>query len=168
MEDFFRIGVITTPHGLKGEVKVYPTTDSPDRFDELEDCFLKIGNEYKKVTCTGVKYFKEQVILKFAEFNNINEVENFRQCEIYVDREHAIPLEEGEFYLADIIGIKVYDEDGKYLGVMKDYMETVVQTLFIIEREDGGKDMMVPDVPEYIIDVDVENMKMIIHTIPGL
>ena len=167
MEDFFRIGVITTPHGIKGEVKVFPTTDDLDRFDELEDCFLKIGNEYKAVTCTGVKYFKNMVILKFAEYNDMNAAETLRQCEVYVDREHAVPLEEGEYYLADVIGATVYDEDGNWIGKLKDYMETTVQTIFIIEKEEGGE-MMVPAVPEFIKDVDVAAMKIVIHLIPGL
>ncbi len=77
MESYLRVGVIASTHGLKGEVKVFPTTDDPERFRELKEVLLDTGQEYKPLEVTGVKFFKNQVILKFREFQNINEVE---QC----------------------------------------------------------------------------------------
>ncbi len=167
MEDYFRIGVITTTHGLKGEVKVYPTTEDPSRFERLETCYLKERSGYRPLTIDGCKYFKNQVILHFKEIPDIDAAVLLKQKELYVDREHAIPLGEGEYYLADIIGIDVYDEEGNRLGVMEDYLETGANDNYQI-LQDNGKRFMVPAVDQFILSVDVENMKMVIRVIPGM
>ena len=167
MEDYFRIGVITTTHGLKGEVKVFPTTEDPGRFEELEKCFLKDRNEYKPLTISSVRYFKNLVILGFKEYTDIDQVMPLRSKELYVDREHAIPLEEGEYYVADILGCDVLDEEGRKLGILEDYMETGAQDVYRI-RQDNGKEFLLPAVDEFIKKVDVEGRKMIIRLIPGM
>jgi len=167
MEDYFRIGVITTTHGLKGEVKVFPTTEDPGRFEDLEKCYLKDKNEYKPLTVSSVRYFKNLVILGFKEYTDIDQVMPLRSKELYVDREHAIPLEEGEYYVADILGCDVLDEEGKKLGILEDYMETGAQDVYRIRR-DNGKEFLLPAVDEFIKKVDVEGRKMIIRLIPGM
>ena len=96
MEDYFRIGVITTTHGLKGQVKVYPTTDDPEKFETLKTCYLKgAKGEMKPLTITGCSYFKGLVILGFEEIQTIDDAIPLRQKELYCDRENAVPLEEG-------------------------------------------------------------------------
>ena len=167
MEAYFRIGVITTTHGLKGEVKVYPTTEDPHRFEELEVCYLLDRGEYKPLTITGCRYFKNLVILGFKEIEDIDQAMLLKRKELYVDREHAIPLEEGEYYLVDVIGSTAVDEDGNVLGTMTDYLESAAQLIYIIHTEDG-KDVLVPAVDEFIREVNVEEKRMVIHTIPGL
>lgn len=104
MEDLLRIGVITTTHGVRGEVKVFPTTDDPKRFDHCKEVILVTKKEQIPLHVEKVKYFKNLVILKFKEYNNINQVEQFRKCDIMVTRENAVPLEEGEYFICDIIG----------------------------------------------------------------
>ena len=104
MEDLLRIGVVTTTHGIKGEVKVFPTTDDIKRFKKCDEVILitKEGNITLHVE--SVKYFKNIVILKFKEFNNINDVERFRKCDLMVTRDNALPLKEGQYYLCDVPG----------------------------------------------------------------
>ena len=80
MEDFLQVGVITATHGIRGEVKVFPTTDDPERFLDLETVYLDTGREKKLLTISSVKFFKQFVILKFKEFDNIKDVEPFRKC----------------------------------------------------------------------------------------
>ena len=168
MEDYFRIGVITTTHGLKGQVKVYPTTDDPLKFETLKTCYLKgTKGEMKPLTITDCSYFKGLVILSFEEIKTIEEAIPLRQKEIYCDRENAVPLEEGEYYLADIIGCEVFDEEGNKLGVMEDYLETAAQDVYKIRR-DNGKEFLVPAVDAFIKEVDVAGRRMVIHVIPGM
>jgi len=168
MEDYFRIGVITTTHGLKGQVKVYPTTDDPEKFETLKTCYLKgAKGEMKPLTITGCSYFKGLVILGFEEIQTIDDAIPLRQKELYCDRENAVPLEEGEYYLADIIGCEVFDEDGNKLGVMEDYLETAAQDVYKIRR-DNGKEFLVPAVDAFIKEVDVAGGRMVIHVIPGM
>ena len=165
-EDMFRIGVIPSTHGLKGEVKVFPTTDDPARFKKLKKCVIRTKNGDVPVEKKSCKFFKNMVILSFSEFNDINEIEKYKGCELYVTREDAVPLEEDEFYIADILGATVYTEDGKEFGKLKDVLETGANLVYVVEHE--GKEVLLPAIPDCVKDVDVEEKKLIVHILPGL
>lgn len=167
MEDLLRIGVVTTTHGLRGEVKVFPTTDDVRRFDDCDEVVLVTKQEKLLLHVERVKYFKNIVIVKFKEFNDINEVEHFRKCDIMVTREHAVPLEEGEYFICDIIGANVVEEDGTPVGTVKDVMETGANDVFVILTEDG-KEVLFPSIPDCIKKVDVEKKEVVAHIMPGL
>lgn len=167
MEDLLRIGVVTTTHGLRGEVKVFPTTDDVRRFDDCDEVVLVTKQEKLLLHVERVKYFKNIVIVKFKEFNDINEVERFRKCDIMVTREHAVPLEEGEYFICDIIGASVVEEDGTPVGTVKDVMETGANNVFVIMTEDG-KEVLFPSIPDCIKKVDVEKKEVVAHIMPGL
>ena len=167
MEEYFRIGVITTTHGLAGEVKVYPTTEDPHRFEELTTCYLAERGGYRPLTIRSCRYFKNLVILGFKEVQRIEDAQLLKQKELYVNRENAIPLEEGEYYLADVLGSIVTNEEGKKLGTLEDYLETAAQIVYKI-RTESGKEVLVPAVDEFIREVNVEEKRMVIHTIPGM
>ena len=167
MEQYFRIGVITTTHALAGEVKVYPTTEDPRRFEKLDTCYLLDRGSYRPLTIRSCRYFKNLVILGFEEVGSIEEAQLLKQKELYVDREHAIPLEEGEYYLADVLGSTVTDEEGNVLGTLSDYMETAAQLIYKIKTE-KGKEFLVPAVDEFIREVNVEEKRMVIRPIPGM
>ena len=167
MEQFFKVGVITSTHGLKGEVKVFPTTDDPERFYDLEKVILRHKREEKILEVEHVRFFKNMVIVKFKGINDINQIETYRQAELYVSREDAITLEEDEYYIADLIGLQVYTEDGVLFGTLKDVMQTGANDVYIIEREDGTE-VLVPAIGECILHVDPEGGRMDIHLLPGL
>ena len=97
MEDLLQVGVITTTHGIRGEVKVYPTTDDAHRFDYLESVLLDTGKELCELEIQRVKYFKQFVILKFRDVDNINDIEPYKGKSLYVTRDFAVPLEENEY-----------------------------------------------------------------------
>ena len=124
MEKYFRVGVIANTHGIRGEVKVYPTTDDINRFKKLKKCILDTGKEYIDLNVESVKFFKNMVILKFKEYNNINDIECYKGKDILVSRDNAVKLEKGEYYIADILGAKVILEDGSEFGVLEDVMQT--------------------------------------------
>ena len=167
MEKLLRIGVITTTHGIRGEVKVFPTTDDVSRFDSCDEVVLVTKKEQIPLHIQSVKYFKNIVIVKFKEYNDINQVEQFRKCDIMVTRENAVPLEEGEYFICDIIGAEVVEENGEKIGTVKDVMETGANNVFVIESEDG-KELLFPSIPECIRQVDVENKRVVAHIMPGL
>ncbi|MBQ8914358.1 MAG: ribosome maturation factor RimM [Lachnospiraceae bacterium] len=168
MEDTLRIGVITSTHGLKGEVKVYPTTDDVNRFKKLKKCIIRTEKgeeiEVEKASC---KFFKNMVILSFKEFNSINEIEKYKGSELYVTREAAIPLEEDEFYISDVLGADVYLEDGSYFGKLKDVMKTGANDVFVIIMEDK-QELLVPVIKEFVPDMDIENKKITIRLMKGM
>lgn len=167
MDNLLRIGVITTPHGLKGEVKVFPTTDDAKRFDSCDEVIVMAGKEQLKLHVQYAKYFKNMVILKFKEYSDINEIERFRKCDIMVTRDNAVPLEEGEFFICDAIGSVVREENGNQIGVLKDVMETGANFVFVIETSEG-KEVLFPSIPECIKKVDTENKEIIAYVMPGL
>ncbi len=166
MTDLFRVGIVANTHGIHGEVKVFPTTESPERYGSLKEVVVGGDGEKKFLEIEGVKYFKNLVILKFKGIDDINDAEKYKGRELYVTRENAIPLEEGECYIADMISSKVVTEDGEYFGVLKDVMETGANLVFVVEHD--GKEALLPDIPECVKEVDVKRQLITVHIMKGL
>ena len=125
MEDLLKVGVITTTHGVRGEVKVFPTTDDAERFLDIEYVLLDTGKELRRLNIQNVKFFKNLAILKFEGVDNINDIEKYKGKSLFVTRENAVELEEDEYYIGDLIGMEVYTDDSEErFGVLKDVMET--------------------------------------------
>ena len=143
MEELLQVGVITTTHGVRGEVKVFPTTDDPARFKKLKDVILDNGKAKKDLEIENVKFFKNMVILKFKGLDNINDVERFRQAKLLVTRENAVELEEDEYFIADLIGINVTSDEGEELGTIKDVLQTGANDVYVIAKE-NTPDLLVP------------------------
>lgn len=167
MEQYLRVGVISSTHGLKGEVKVFPTTDDPERFRKLKKVYLDTGKDYMPLKVTGIKFFKNQVILKFQEFQDINEIEKYRGKDLLIDREQAVPLAENENFIVDLIDMDVYDEEEKRLGTLTDVRRPEPTTCTWWRRTEG-KEILLPAIPSCILDVDVEAAKMIVRIPEGL
>ena len=167
VDDMLRIGVVTRPHGLRGEVKVFPTTSDPERFKNCDLVFLVTKKEVLELHVESVKYFKKQVILKFKEFSKVEDVEGFHQCDLMVDREDAIELGEGEYFLYDAIGCRVVSDEGAEIGEIKDVLETGANPVFVI-KTDAGKEVLFPVIDECILSVDTEKMEAVAHVMPGL
>jgi len=167
MEQLLQVGVITQTHGVHGEVKVFPTTDDPERFLDLEYVFLDTGREKKKLTIQSVKFFKQFVILKFKGINNINDIEKYKRCPLLVDRENAVELEEDEYFIADMIGMNVFTEDGEIFGTLKDVIETGANDVYIINSKKHGE-VLIPAIKECILDVNVKESRMLVHLMEGL
>ena len=167
MEDLLQVGIITSTHGVRGEVKVYPTTDDPRRFRRLKEVVLDTGREKLNLEIEGVKFFKQFVILKFKGLDNINDIEKYRQKSLYVTRKNAVRLQRDEYFIADLIGLKVQDEDGSELGTVKDVIETGANDVYEVEMADG-RSLLLPAIKQCILNVDVENGMMQVHVLEGL
>ena len=166
MEDFFRVGVIANTHGIRGEVKIFPTTDDVKRFDYLKEAYIDAGKEKIQVEVSNVRYFKNLVIVKFKGIDNINDIERYKGKDLLVTRENALPLEEGEYYLADIIGANVYTEDGNLFGSLEDVIETGANLVYSVQHE--GKEVLLPVIDDCVKEVNVEEKKVIVHIMKGL
>ena len=167
MEEMLRVGVITTTHGVRGEVKVYPTTDDAERFLELEEIWLDTGKERLPLKIQNVKFFKNMVILKFEGYDDINAVQAWRQKDLLVTREQAVELQEDEYFIGDLIGLHVEDEEGNALGVLRDVLETGANDVYLVSRP-GEKDLMLPAIKDCIRKVDLESGIMRVRVLPGL
>lgn len=168
MEDFFRVGVIANTHGVKGEVKVFPTTDAPERFKKLKKVILDAKREKIDLEIQSVRFFKNLVIVKFKGIDNINDIEKYKGCDLLVTRDNATPLNEGEYYIADLIDMKVVDEEGNELGVLFDVMQTGANDVFVVKLNDSEKELLLPNIPSCVLDVDMDERMVRVHVLDGL
>lgn len=167
MEELLKVGVVTSTHGVRGEVKVFPTTDDAARFKKLKEVVLDTGKEKKVLEIQGVKFFKNMVILKFKGIDNINDVEQYKTKDLYVTRENAVKLKKDEYFIADLIGLSVCSEDGSIKGELKDVMGTGANDVYVIELEDG-RELLLPAIKECVLSVDPQAGMMKIHILDGL
>lgn len=166
MEQFFQVGVITNTHGIRGEAKVFPTTNDPERFRKLKNVILASEKERLPAEIQGVRFSKQFVIVKFRGIDDINEVEKYKGRQILVAREDAVGLERDEYYIADLLGMDVVTDEGE-TGVLKDVIETGANEVYVVEL-DGFGEVLIPAIKDCILDVDVEAGRMRVHLLEGL
>lgn len=167
MEDLLQVGGIANTHGIRGEVKVFPTTDNPERFTELQTVKLDTGKGYIDLEIENVRFFKQFVILKFKGMDNINDIEKYKGKGLWITRDQAVALEEDEYFIADLIGLSVYDEEKNELGKVKDVMTTGANDVYIIEMN-NGEELLLPAIKDCILEVSVKDKYMVVHILDGL
>ena len=169
MTESFQVGVIASTHGLAGEVNVFPTTQDPDRFKKLKKVTLHTQKgEEILLDVVSARFFKKFVIVKFKQFNNINEVEKFRGCELTIDRKDAIKLEKGEYYCADLIGLTIVDEEGAELGTLTEILQTGANDVYEMALKDSKEKIYIPAIKDCVKEIDIDAGKITIHVMPGL
>ena len=173
MEQYLRIGVITRSHGVHGEVKIYPTTDYPERFEEVEHVLIRTKSGDIEADIEGVKYFKNLAIVKFSCFDAPEQIRKVAGSDVLISRDQAQPLEEGEYYIADLIGCSVSADDdsgdlsGRKLGVITDVLQTGANDVYVV-KTDSGRELLLPVIKECIKNVDIENSGVLVHVMKGL
>ena len=166
-KDRLRVGVITSPHGVHGEVNVFPTTDDPKRFLDLKKIYLDTKKELIECEIKSVKFFKNMVILSFNGIDDRNAIEKYRQCDLLIDREDAMELGEDEYFICDLIGLDIIDEDGKKIGVLKDVMTSAANDVYVVEKNDD-EELLIPAIRDCILDTNLEEGYIRVHLLPGL
>ncbi len=166
MTDYFQVGAIIRTHGVKGEVKVFPTTDDVNRFKKLKEVILEPEAENITLKIQSVRFQKNLVIIKFKGIDDINDVEKYVKKNIYVTRENAVKCEEDEFFIADLIGLQAVDENGDNIGTLVDVITTGANDVYVLKNDD--KEILVPAIKECILDVSIEEQKITIHLMKGL
>lgn len=166
MEDYFRIGVVTAPHGVHGEMKVFPTTDDLDRFRQVNPVLLTTPKTREVRKIEGVKYFKGMAILKLSGIDSMNDAEKYRKAEIWVERAQ-LPKIPGKYLIADLIGMDVVTEDGTPVGVLDDVLQTAANDVFVVKKPDG-RELLLPKIPSCILNVDEEGRRITVYVLPGL
>ena len=167
MEKRLQVGVISSTHGVRGEVKVFPTTDDLNRFKKLKEVILVTEKTEKVLKITSVKFFKQFVILKFEGIDSLNDVEVYKGASLFVDRKNAVKLQKDEYFIADLIDLTVVDEDGKEIGTLIDVMKTGANDVYIVKNSEE-KELLFPAIKECILDIDFDEKKMTVHVMDGL
>lgn len=173
--DVLQVGIITSAHGVRGEVKVFPTTDDAKRFKQLKQVLLDTGKEMLPLKLENVKFFKNMVILKFEGIDNVDDVVKFRQKSLYVERKDAVRLQKDEYFIADLIDIEVFTEDGIRLGRLTDVITTGANDVYAVALEENsifgaaaGKEILIPAIRQCILDVNIKEKRMTVHLLEGL
>ena len=156
------IGKIVNTHGLKGHIKVEPWCDGIETFEYLSRVFVK-NMSYK---IESVKVQKNLFLLKLEGLNSVEEAEKLKNTVLYAQEDEMPPLPEGVYYIKDIIGLDVYDDE-KYIGKISDWIETGANNVYVIQRKEG-KDILIPAIDSVIKHVDIENNKMYVNMLEGL
>ncbi len=167
MEKLLKVGVISSTHGLKGEVKVFPTTDDVKRFRQLKEVLLDAGDEKPVLQIEQVKFFKQFVILKFKGIDDIEDVQKYKGKDLLVTRENAVELKKDEYFIADLIGVSVISDDNSLRGILKDVVQTGANDVYVIDLEDG-RQLLLPAIKECVLMVDLDENIMKIHVLDGL
>ena len=167
MEKRLQVGVISSTHGVRGEVKVFPTTDDVTRFKKLKEVILVTDKTEKVLKITSVKFFKHFAIVKFEGIDTLNDVEVYKGASLFVDRKNAVKLQKDEYFIADLIDLEVVDEQENKLGTLVDVMQTGANDVYIVKNDDG-KELLFPAIKECILDIDFKAKKMTVHVMDGL
>lgn len=167
MKKKLEVGQIVNTFGIKGFVKVYPYVNDVTRFNNLKYVYAKSKKEEKKLEIEEAKYQKNMVLLKFKGVETVEEAEKLRNNYLEIDRSDAIPLEEGEFFIADLIGLKVFLDTGEELGILEDIYNTGSKDIYVV-KDKLGKSYLLPYIDEVIKKIDLDNSKIIVHIIEGL
>jgi len=167
MTKYLEIGQIVNTFGIKGMVKVKPFTDDIRRFDRLKKVYIEKQKVKEKYEIEEVKYHKEMVLIKFKGIENPEAANLIRNCYLFVNREDEETLEEGRYYIVDMLGLEVYTDEEKLLGNLEDIFNTGSNDVYVV-RDELGKQILLPAIKEVIKKVDIENKKMIVHLLPGL
>lgn len=167
MNDLLQVGVLSSTHGVRGEMKIFPTTDDVKRFKKNKEYILETTKGNMTVKVESVKFFKQFVILKFEGIDTLDDILPYKGCRLLVDREHAVKCAKDEYFIADLIGLDVIDEEEKSIGKLEDVMQTGANDVYVIRGNDK-KEYLFPAIKECILQVDVPNGFIKVHIMPGL
>ncbi|APM38771.1 ribosome maturation factor RimM [Clostridium kluyveri] len=158
MKDFITVGQIINTHGLKGELKVYPLTDDINRFKELKSVYV----EGILKSITGCKLQSKKVILKIEGIDSIEKALEYKGKYLEVSREDAVKLEEGRYFIVDIVGCRVIDEEGVFYGKISEVIHTHHNDVYWIK---GDNELLIPAIEDVVLKVDVEKQEIIIKPV---
>lgn len=167
MTKYLEIGQIVNTFGIKGMVKVKPFTDDINRFDRLETIYIENKKSRKEYEIEEVKYHKNMVLMKLKGVNTVEEADLLRQSYLLVDREKEEPLEEGVYYIVDLLGLEVYTDEGQLLGKVDDIFNTGSNDVYVV-KDELGKQILLPAIADVIKEINIKENKITVHIIEGL
>ncbi len=164
--DYTIVGKLVNTHGIKGEVKIYPLTNDVERFSYLKSAYL--GEDKLPVTIEEVKYHKGMVILRFKEYNDINQILKFKDQYLYVDDENKVVLPENHFFISDLVGCKVYDMKNTYIGDVIDVLQGYSNDVYVIKDNANGKEYLIPAVKAFVKEINIVDKIISIDPLEGM
>ena len=167
MQEFLEIGQIVNTFGIKGMVKVKPFTDDIKRFDDLKKVYVENNKTKKQYEIEEVKYHKGMVLMKLKGVNTPEEAELLRNYYLKVKREDEPELDDGTYYIVDLIGLNVYSDEGCLLGKIDDIFNNGSCDIYAV-KDELGKQLLLPAISDVIKEINLEQKKIIVHILKGL
>lgn len=167
-QEMFTIGKIVNTHGIKGELRIMPTTDEPKRFSQLKQIMIDNKNQLTEYDIETVRYHKNFVLLKLKGINDINIAEHFKGSSIKIHRKEGLPLGKDEYYISDLYGLKVYTEEERYLGELVDVIATGSNDVYVVKHPEKPKELLLPAIKQVIKEIDLKAQKIKVHLLEGL
>lgn len=167
MQEYFEIGQIVNTHGVKGYVKINPFTDDIHRFEELKSVYIEKNKQLIEFEIEDVKYKKNLLLVKFITIDDLNMSEKYKNCYIKIHRKDARKLPKDTYFIADIIGSQVITDEGKLLGIVDDIYNTGSNDIYVV-KDESGKQILLPNIKEVILDIDIEKQIVTVHLLEGL
>ena len=168
MENYFEIGKITGTHGIRGTMRVFPTTQDPTRFEKLKEIIVEVRNKQEVFHIKKVAYQKNMILLTVKEIDDINVAELYKNGRILIPDAVAIPLEEDEYYTRDLYGMKVVTDEGEDLGELVRIYETGANDVYAVKKVEDKKELLIPAIKDCILKVDIKENTMTVHLLEGL
>lgn len=172
MTKFYKVGKIVNTHGIRGEVRVITTSDFKEERYEIGNVLYILDEQQKNkeipVTVKTHREHKNFDLLSFEQHPSINDVEKYKGSLLMMKEEDRAELDDGEFYYSDIIGCEVLTEEGQALGKIKEILATGANDVWVVQRYEKGKDLLLPYIDEVVQEIDIEQKKIKIHVIEGL
>lgn len=166
MEKYFVIGKIVNTQGIKGEMRVVPTTDDISRFQLLDYVYVDRKGNIEKFEVENTRFHKQFVLLKLKGIDDMTTAEGFKNSDVKVTEDMALPLEEDEYYISDLYSMSVITDDGEDLGTIEDIIFTGANDVYVVRKDDS--EILIPAIKQCILKVDTENKKMTVKLLKGL
>jgi len=161
---YLSVGFLRRPHGVQGEIIMDLHTDFPERMKKGRKLF--IGDDHKPITLTSVRPHQSGLLVKFKDIETPEDVGLYRNQWVYVQAKD-VPLPEGQHYKHELLGLKVVDEDDNSLGELVEIMETGANDVYVV-RDDSGKEILLPNIPSVVLDLDIDRGFLRVHLLEGL
>jgi len=165
--EYFEIGKIAGTHGLKGDLRVFPTTDDKRRFELLDFLRIELREKTIEIKIERIWYHKQFVMVKLAGYDDATSAQTLKGGRVMIHRDQALPLEEDEYYLADLLGLRVFTEDGEDLGELTDVLFTGANDVYVVKNEAGAQ-ILIPAIKKCVLDVDIAAGRVLVRLMEGL
>ncbi len=166
-EQYITIGKIVNTQGHRGDVRVIPLTDFPERFDAMEKALVELNGQTMLMNIERTYPHKKFIVIKFAGIDDMNAAERLKNATLLIHRDELMPLPEDTFYIFDIVGMEVFAGDGRRLGQVRDVLQTGANDVFIVEGA-TMRPLLIPALKKVVCNVDMEQKKMTVCLPEGL